>query len=299
MPKVIPTDLPSKASVWSSDTIFLIDGDDNNTMKRADANTFRWPQGIQGVTGATWPQGVKWDTWATGAQWLQGVKGDTWDTWPQWLQGIQWLKGDKWDKGDTWDTWPQWPQGTWSGDMLKSVYDPNNDGKVSAAETADVATSANAVDRSNVQNRPTIPWSATTSQAGIVEIATQIETNVGTDTTKVITPATLKAKIDASIPTPNQFLGNVTGYANNGSDTTGVTTTIGTLPAWTKKVVLELTVWSVRETSMIILTWGINSVKVTTDTSRWYHASASVSGNTLSVYKQTDSGVWVTASCYT
>lgn len=118
MPKVIPTDLPSKASVWTSDTIFLIDGDDNNTMKRADANTFRWPQ---------WPQGVQWSI------------GPQWPDWPQW------------PKGDTGPQWPEWPAGAWSGDMLRSVYDTNNDGKVNSAVVADTAWS--------------VPWNGITGNA--------------------------------------------------------------------------------------------------------------------------------------
>jgi hypothetical protein len=53
------------------------------------------------------------------------------------------------------------------GDMLKSAYDSDNDGKVDSAEIAD---SANSVDWSNVQNPPTIPTqtSQLTNNSGFI-----------------------------------------------------------------------------------------------------------------------------------
>lgn len=99
----------------------------------------------------------KWDTWATWPQWIQGLKWDTWATWPQGIHGIKW---DKWDKGDKGDTGPQWPKwdtgdtglqgpqgiqwpkgldGQWVWDMLKSVYDANDDWIIDHAALADTA----------------------------------------------------------------------------------------------------------------------------------------------------------------
>ena len=41
------------------------------------------------------------------------------------------------------------------GDMLKSIYDKDNDGKIDVAKTADVAKNAESVDWENIQNKPT------------------------------------------------------------------------------------------------------------------------------------------------
>lgn len=129
----------------------------------------KWDTGAIGATWPQWSKGDTWDTgatWATGATWPQGVKGDTGDTWPAWADwlDITWLWAYNgattyaindavsylWSsyicklasignlptnatyfdlmaqKGDDW---------LGSGDMLKSVYDPNDDGIVTQADT--------------------------------------------------------------------------------------------------------------------------------------------------------------------
>jgi hypothetical protein len=120
---------------------------------------------LSAITGPQGEQGPKGDSGA------KGEKGDTGD------------KGDKGDKGDagrgivsiartsgtgapgTTDTYTitysdsttstfqvyNGADGEGAGDMMKAVYDTDNDGKVNAAEVADVALS---VDWDNVQDRP-------------------------------------------------------------------------------------------------------------------------------------------------
>lgn len=106
-------------------------------------------KGEKGDTGPQGPQGLKGDKGDTGPS---GPKGDKGDTGPQGEIGPAGPKGDKGDtgpagpqgsKGDKGDTGPQGPQGepgptgSGTGDMLKSVYDTNDDGIVDHAATAD------------------------------------------------------------------------------------------------------------------------------------------------------------------
>lgn len=90
--------------------------------------------GPQGETGPAGPQGPKGDKGDTGDIGPAGPKGDKGDPGPAGPQG---------PKGDKGDTGPQGPQGepgptgSGTGDMLKSVYDTNDDGIVDHAATAD------------------------------------------------------------------------------------------------------------------------------------------------------------------
>lgn len=90
--------------------------------------------GPQGETGPAGPQGPKGDKGDTGDIGPAGPKGDKGDTGPAGPQG---------PKGDKGDTGPQGPQGepgptgSGTGDMLKSVYDTNDDGIVDHAAAAD------------------------------------------------------------------------------------------------------------------------------------------------------------------
>ena len=81
--------------------------------------------GIPGPAGPQGPQGEK------------GDKGDKGDTGPAGPQGPQGEKGDKGDKGDPGPQGEPGPAGSGSGDMLKSVYDTDDDGIVDHAATAD------------------------------------------------------------------------------------------------------------------------------------------------------------------
>lgn len=107
------------------------------------------PQGETGPAGPQGPQGLKGEKGDTGPAGPQGPKGDKGDTGDIGPAGP---KGDKGDpgpagpqgpKGDKGDTGPQGPQGepgptgSGTGDMLKSVYDTNDDGIVDHAATAD------------------------------------------------------------------------------------------------------------------------------------------------------------------
>ena len=93
--------------------------------------------GIPGPAGPQGPQGEK------------GDKGDKGDTGPAGPQGPQGEKGDKGDKGDPGPQGEPGPAGSGSGDMLKSVYDTDDDGIVDHAATADavgVTTAAQVAD---------------------------------------------------------------------------------------------------------------------------------------------------------
>ena len=83
------------------------------------------PKGDPGDTGPAGPAGP------AGPQGPQGEKGDTGPA------GPQGPKGDKGDKGDTGPQGEPGPAGSGSGDMLKSVYDTDDDGIVDHAATAD------------------------------------------------------------------------------------------------------------------------------------------------------------------
>ena len=119
------------------------------------------PQGPKGDTGETGPQGPKGDTGETGPQ---GPKGDTGETGPQGEPGddgvgiasITLVSGTHapgttdiyritlTDGGTQEFTVYNGANGTGSGDMMKSVYDPNNKG-------------ADAFDYNNFTNTPVIP----------------------------------------------------------------------------------------------------------------------------------------------
>ena len=81
--------------------------------------------GVPGPIGPQGPQGEK------------GDKGDKGDTGPAGPQGPQGEKGDKGDKGDPGPQGEPGPAGSGSGDMLKSVYDTDDNGIVDHAATAD------------------------------------------------------------------------------------------------------------------------------------------------------------------
>nr|WP_303056477.1 LamG-like jellyroll fold domain-containing protein [Victivallis vadensis] len=90
--------------------------------------------GPQGETGPAGPQGPKGDKGDTGDIGPAGPKGDKGDPGPAGPQG---LKGDKGDTGPQGPQGEPGPTGSGTGDMLKSVYDTNDDGIVDHAATAD------------------------------------------------------------------------------------------------------------------------------------------------------------------
>lgn len=137
----------------------------------------RGPQGIQGPQGNVGPQGQKGDT---GEQGIQGPEGDKGDTGEQGIQGIPGNPGDDGisptvaiktntstdyvltitDADGSFDT-PnlKGQDGEGSGDMLKSVYDTDNDGIVDNAEkvnnhTVEKDVPSNAVFTDTVYTHP-------------------------------------------------------------------------------------------------------------------------------------------------
>ena len=129
----------------------------------------QWEQGIQWIqwevwpTGPTWPKWDTWDTWPTGPTWPQWIQGIQWETWPagtnwtDWLD-ITWLWAYNWATSYVindaisynWSSYicklastgnlptnatyfdlmaQKWDAWAWSWDMLKSVYDTNNEHK--------------------------------------------------------------------------------------------------------------------------------------------------------------------------
>lgn len=109
--------------------------------------------GPQGPAGPTGPTGPKGDTGDTGPQGPQGAKGDTGDVGPQGPQGLKGDAGDTGPQGPAGPTGPEGPAGPGTGDMLKSVYDPTNSGKVTRAAAAD---SADSVAWANVTGKPAV-----------------------------------------------------------------------------------------------------------------------------------------------
>jgi len=85
------------------------------------------PQGPIGATGPAGPQGIQGVPGPAGATGPQGIQGNTGPAGPAGPQGPQGIQG------------PAGADGTGAGDMTKAVYDPNDDGKVTAAVNADVA----------------------------------------------------------------------------------------------------------------------------------------------------------------
>ena len=94
--------------------------------------------GVPGPAGPQGPQGEK------------GDKGDPGETGPQGPQGE---KGDKGDKGDPGPQGEPGPAGSGSGDMLKSVYDTDDDGIVDHAATADAVGATTAAQVADAVNK--------------------------------------------------------------------------------------------------------------------------------------------------
>ena len=124
------------------------DAEDSAWISATDApDTYLWTRSrLRGNSAAAWSTPVKR---LVGPQGPQGEKGD---------------KGAQGDTGDTGPQGPQGPAGSGTGDMLKSEYDTDNDGKVDAADEADDALNiggktaaqvADAVDNSHTHSNKT------------------------------------------------------------------------------------------------------------------------------------------------
>lgn len=83
---------------------------------------------------------------------------------------------------------PAGEPGDGSGDMLRSTYDPDNDGVIGIAQGGTGASDAAAAFAALKQ-------AATTSATGVVELATDADTVTGTDTARAVTPAAASAKV--------------------------------------------------------------------------------------------------------
>jgi hypothetical protein len=92
----------------------------------------RGPRGLQGQQGEVGPQGLQGPQ---GFQGIQGPQGETGPQGPQGPQGIEGPQGMQGPLGPQGDAGPQGPMGI--GDMLKTTYDPDLDGKVENADAAD------------------------------------------------------------------------------------------------------------------------------------------------------------------
>jgi hypothetical protein len=184
----------------------------SNPSELVEGVTISVGSGYQEYNGTSWGDKtaiIKGEKGDQGIQGIQGLKGE------QGIQGVQGLKGDKGDTGTTgvngvgiptggtsgqvlsknsntdYDThWIDFPTGGGTGgggDMYKSTYDTDNDGKVDNAETADsvpwegvtgkptfstVATSGSYTD---LINKPTIPTD--TNQLAKTDIYTKTEIN--------------------------------------------------------------------------------------------------------------------------
>ena len=186
--------------------------------------------GLQGLKGDTGPQGLTGDT---GPQGPQGLKGDTGDTGPQGPQG---LKGDTGYSVDhiartsgtgaagTIDTYTAYadfaetlPLGSFDvyngvdgigvGDMLKSFYDTNNDGKVDNAENADTV------------NGLTVETAVPVSAIFTDTVISLVDTLTSTSTTEALTAnqgKVLNGLVDAKLDTTNpSIIGSITEQVYN------------------------------------------------------------------------------------
>ena len=131
---------PAGSSVaWDGTTLTIPKGDTGDQGPQGVQGV----QGIQGVQGPIGPQGAKGDTGLTGPQGVQGIQG------PQGVKGdsITDVVSTKVDKTTTVDVYIEGIKvetftvrdgidGIGAADMLKAVYDTNDNGVVDAAETA-------------------------------------------------------------------------------------------------------------------------------------------------------------------
>jgi hypothetical protein len=118
--------------------------------------------------------------------------------------------------------------GLGSGDMLKSQYDPDDEGVVLAAKEADHATTADSATAAGTAG--TVPWSGITSvptasqtQPGLVQLATDEDVDTGTVTDKAVSPAQLAGSIPV-ITTASTTAAGVIYIATDTEVTTGTET---------------------------------------------------------------------------
>ena len=130
-----PQGLPgAAATVNAGATVTTAPGTSANVTNSGSSSAavfnFSIPRGDVGAVGATGPQGpigpTGADSTVPGPQGPQGTQGAT---------GPQGAKGDKGDTGATGPQGPQGPSGSGTGDMLSSIYDPNHNNIVDAAES--------------------------------------------------------------------------------------------------------------------------------------------------------------------
>jgi len=128
-----------------ADEVIAIDSEDWQKLKRMSAVLFK---GSQGDVWPQWPQGDVWPTWP---QWPQGdvwPEGPAWADWLNWKGAYDWwasyvisdavsynwssyiaIADWSWNLPTDTNFWnllaEKWADWDWSGDMLKSTYDPN------------------------------------------------------------------------------------------------------------------------------------------------------------------------------
>lgn len=215
------TGLRGEAARWHSgsggpSTTIGGDGDmylnktNGDTYKKASGSwtldgNIRGPVGLQGVPGAL---GLTFKgTWASEAQYdiRDAVRylGNVWIA-KAVNKNVAPPAASSVGSNDAWDLFVEkGTDGLGSGDMLKSVYDPDDEGKVLTAKNADHALAADTA--SQAVSAASVPWSgvedvpeAGADTSGIVALATGEETLAGELGNKAATPLGVKAAIEAA-----------------------------------------------------------------------------------------------------
>ena len=211
-------------------------GPQGDTGEKGDTGAIG-PQGPIGLTGATGPQGIQGNTGPQGPQGQIGLTG------PQGVQGIQGIQGPqgnsitdvvstKVGKTTTIDVYIEdikvetftvldGADGAGSGDMIKSIYDTNNDGKVNSADIAD-----------------SVPWGGVTSKPDPTITVTLTGDVTGTANTTLTDLASGEISVSTTIAANSVTLGTDTtgNYVASVTAGSGITVTGTAGEGWTATV---------------------------------------------------------------
>lgn len=183
MTNIFPTDFTEKTTPVSDDKILLADSADSNKIKYGKFSNFKWTQWDPWLAGIDWKGAYSWAT----AYVVNDAVSYNWSSYICILAST----GNLPTNGTYWEVLAQkGTDGAWSGDMLKSTYDPAN------VNQQVVWTTATQTLTNKTLTAPTI---STITNSGTVTIPSGTDTLVSRTSTDTLTNKTLTAPVISTI----------------------------------------------------------------------------------------------------
>ena len=191
MTNIFPTDFTEKTIPVSDDKILLADSADSNKIKYGKFSNFQWPQWDPWLAGIDWKGAYSWAT----AYVVNDAVSYNWSSYICILAST----GNLPTNGTYWEVLAaKGTDGAWSGDMLKSTYDPAN------INQQVVWTTATQTLTNKTLTAPTI---STITNSGTVTLPTSTDTLLGRATTDTLTNKRITSRIttitSSATPTVN------------------------------------------------------------------------------------------------